>query len=519
MTLPMTPSMAGRRLRPAPLGESCYWKISPPADPSAFSSSINISSPVRILCAAFINPIGTIMIFRSRKPLIALIISLHFLVSLPAQADLVTGQFEAALDAPHVISVFNDVYYNSNYAPPQKDSPTTPHPIPYAALLNDNPRIAGTFSYDTAASPSNSNPFRVAYPGISLHTSLSMGDQPPLVLEDTAPIVAVFNDNPVIGDSVEVFANSANRPQLDLPNPTPSTFVFDLMDDENFVATYSNLPNLESLPVRLTEPSVIPLFAFSVIVRDQFGNALPSFALPPAINIASFPPGPSRPNILLMQYWYDLAIAVDPSDYQNSADFELASQYVSNNIQRIEVSKVLNAPLVRINANRDIAGNNETSPVLPTRGNEEAFEFDTNVDGPMSTLWYDPPIAVGYEYEILEGPNFFSVQVPTTATVPQTGDYRVEIFHGSAYSLAALLAPGESYAFPNGGASQFRIMGIDPSLSLNPDDDMAFPTGLSFVSSGAVRFTMSLIAVPEPAAAILAILGLAILQPRFRPRA
>ena len=64
-----------------------------------------------------------------------------------------------------------------------------------------------------------------------------------------------------------------------------------------------------------------------------------------------------------------------------------------------------------------------------------------------------------------------------------------------------------------GGVTGFTVKGIDPALGLNPDNPLAFVTGLVFASSGTVNVSMTPLTVevaevPEPAS--LALFGMAL---------
>jgi hypothetical protein len=147
-------------------------------------------------------------------------------------------------------------------------------------------------------------------------------------------------------------------------------------------------------------------------------------------------------------------------------------------------------------------GSSEAVPILPD-DDEPPFVFDIDPPGPGQTTWFDPDIAVGYEYEVTTGANFESVTVPSTAVVPQIGDYNLELFNGSSFEFASALSPGELFTFAPGGTNRFRVTGINAGLGLDPDDPLAFPIGFSFVSTETTQFSMTPLVVPEPGTLIL----------------
>jgi hypothetical protein len=116
--------------------------------------------------------------------------------------------------------------------------------------------------------------------------------------------------------------------------------------------------------------------------------------------------------------------------------------------------------------------------------------------------YYDPDLAVGYDYRISTGaPNFAAVQIPSPLT---NGDEVFELsFGGQSYDLVA----GEVFDFTSvvaEGVSSFRISGIDVAEGLDPLQPTAFVTGIVFIEGGldGSTFTMTPIVVsvvPEPA--------------------
>ncbi|MBT5391088.1 MAG: hypothetical protein HOL22_01950, partial [Euryarchaeota archaeon] len=125
--------------------------------------------------------------------------------------------------------------------------------------------------------------------------------------------------------------------------------------------------------------------------------------------------------------------------------------------------------------------------------NGTGFWFDVVVNGTGLT-WFDPIYAVGYEFEILSGPNFASVNVPNG-----TGDdfYEVYLWNGTDYQLVATnLQAGQEYWFTGSlsgnaltyspsasytGVERFAIGGLEISAQLDPTDPNGFVTGLSFI--------------------------------------
>jgi hypothetical protein len=128
--------------------------------------------------------------------------------------------------------------------------------------------------------------------------------------------------------------------------------------------------------------------------------------------------------------------------------------------------------------------------------------------------WVDPAVAIGYDYHVLSGPNFASVVLPTGI-----GDdiYSLHLYNSVTGNFSstpvATIKGGVKYDFlssiSSSGLDKFRILGIEPSAGLDPNDPTAFVTGLTFVSSGSVQVSQVPIAVPEPCTLLLIGSGLA----------
>lgn len=120
-------------------------------------------------------------------------------------------------------------------------------------------------------------------------------------------------------------------------------------------------------------------------------------------------------------------------------------------------------------------------PVGTTSGGAYVFSVDVV---PGVPIFIDPPVAVGYDYEIGPGdPLIASVRLPIGI-----GDnaYSIKV-RGRKFDVAG----GELFDFrANGfasGVEGFRVGCIEAEAALDPANPQAFPTELTFVAAG--RFT------------------------------
>lgn len=135
--------------------------------------------------------------------------------------------------------------------------------------------------------------------------------------------------------------------------------------------------------------------------------------------------------------------------------------------------------------------------------------------GVQEPLWIDPPLAIGYDYQVTSGPNFYSVTLPLLSGVGN-GQFDIYGWDSTDHLFDVLLtqiSSNQEFVFsPSEGIDRFRVLinGLVPGAGLNLSDPVAFPTGLKFVEPGVVSLTMTPIAstsaVPEPAS--LALLGI-----------
>jgi hypothetical protein len=158
--------------------------------------------------------------------------------------------------------------------------------------------------------------------------------------------------------------------------------------------------------------------------------------------------------------------------------------------------------------NFTLASTDGVSAVLPSVGPDGTYHFNTTVvDG--QTIFVDPKVAVGYDYAIGQGdPNFASVLLPTG--INSNNQYDLSLFDASGHPFDTTIVTGGipynflSNGFPD-GVDSFEVSGIDPSAGLDPDNTLAFITGLTFTADGDFTGTMTPIVaqVPEPSTFLL----------------
>jgi hypothetical protein len=139
-------------------------------------------------------------------------------------------------------------------------------------------------------------------------------------------------------------------------------------------------------------------------------------------------------------------------------------------------------------------------PSVDTTGVSPTYTFDVTVDAAGQTIFIDPPVAVGYDYDTGPGdPNFKSV------LLPQAGNnlFDIHLWNGSKYVFRATVQSGVEFSFPSGGVNRFRVLGIESGAGLDPNNATAFITGLTFVSAGQFTGTMT----PIVAEALCSVLG------------
>jgi len=148
-------------------------------------------------------------------------------------------------------------------------------------------------------------------------------------------------------------------------------------------------------------------------------------------------------------------------------------------------------------------------PILNDPSNPNGFSFlGVPVIG-GEFFFFDPDVAVGYDYAVTGDALFASVLIPTALPngdsnfileLPGFGNF--PLISGTPFDLLAV-----NYL----GFSNFRISDIDTMEMLDPTNPLAFVTGLNFTSSGTVNVTQNPIVVniPEPSSLLsFGLLGL-----------
>lgn len=131
-------------------------------------------------------------------------------------------------------------------------------------------------------------------------------------------------------------------------------------------------------------------------------------------------------------------------------------------------------------------------------------------------IYIDPELAIGYDYEVLSGPNFASMLLPNIGD----GQYELWLWNEllGIYVFDQVVGHDVEFDFANGGVNRFRILGIELVAGLDPNDPLAFMTGLTFTGAGEAEMTMTplTITVPEPGS--LALLATALAAMAFAVR-
>jgi hypothetical protein len=136
-------------------------------------------------------------------------------------------------------------------------------------------------------------------------------------------------------------------------------------------------------------------------------------------------------------------------------------------------------------------GSTPQNPILPNPPTPglPGFRFPNIFVFPRQTFFFDPDVAVGYDYTVTGGPLFSSVLIP--APLPR-GDRGFLLELGSFGNFP--LIAGTPFNLLNvnaNGFDSFRITGIDTNELLDPTNPVAFVTGIEFTTAGTVNVTQT----------------------------
>lgn len=137
----------------------------------------------------------------------------------------------------------------------------------------------------------------------------------------------------------------------------------------------------------------------------------------------------------------------------------------------------------------EVPGDTASNPLLPVL-TDSGWNFNFGITSTTRRMFIDPVLAVGYDYILNSGPNFRTVLLPTGV-----GDDVYDLWlHDTASnaffdSLIDIMG-GQVYDFGAGGVNRFSIRGIELSANLDPNDPLAFVTGLTFENTGTVDMNM-----------------------------
>ncbi|MFK7822106.1 MAG: GEVED domain-containing protein, partial [Planctomycetaceae bacterium] len=116
---------------------------------------------------------------------------------------------------------------------------------------------------------------------------------------------------------------------------------------------------------------------------------------------------------------------------------------------------------------------------------------DGDGDGFSQRKWWDPALAIGYDYEISFGPNFLEATLPATFG---DGEYTIT-FDTPEGKVTSTVVGGVPFDFTANGAvngvDSFRVLGIELEDAVDVEDPMGFPTQLGFINDDPFEFTMT----------------------------
>lgn len=169
----------------------------------------------------------------------------------------------------------------------------------------------------------------------------------------------------------------------------------------------------------------------------------------------------------------------------------------------------------------DVPGLSFDEPLLPydfpsipaDPDNPFPFVFPSFHAEAGTSYFFDPYYAVGYDYEVTGGQLFTSVTLPLSSGGDPIGDNLYDIYYDWNSSTSQFESVESNWSadtpfvfpIPTGPVDKFRVAGIETSAGLDPTDDGAFVTELTFSGEGEAHVTQTPISqhAPEPATWLL----------------
>ncbi|WP_032097543.1 MULTISPECIES: hypothetical protein [unclassified Alteromonas] len=128
----------------------------------------------------------------------------------------------------------------------------------------------------------------------------------------------------------------------------------------------------------------------------------------------------------------------------------------------------------------------QADPFMPSGDVDGSWEFEFTISSDDDIVFIDPDVAIGYDYAVESGPEIASVILPTGFDA----EYELWLMGASGWEFIESLTADEEYFFDT-SVTEFRVLGIDTSNMIDPEDAMAFVTGLSFTGAGDVVMTQT----------------------------
>lgn len=213
---------------------------------------------------------------------------------------------------------------------------------PLSDFYNLNPTVTGSFSYFPDTLPDNISGGQHANYTIQEFTANMRS-----LSGDVVDLVPSEAEGRVSQDTLrhDVEASTSFFPvfiQGGLPLDTltgQAPFEIDLVNSGFYATQWDDLPNLPNMPIQVVPPDSYDLLYLRVVASDSSKTALPDgdLSLPRFINARDF-----KDSFLQLAYEGEGTVRVAREDYPDDASYSMAQQWVSANIQTVDVGPTFN---------------------------------------------------------------------------------------------------------------------------------------------------------------------------------